>query len=288
MLKSPRALWLAILSLNFLAIIWQLLPPPDLYVRPPFNDLSISAKIAETVLRQALSVPIGLAIPLLAAFIPFIFIRRTLGLFLLGLGMNMALICFRYFSTWHTGTVTVYLIFALWIALDRSDLPERKLRWLAPKAAKYLALGSLAIISVLQIREAALAGWNDYNYPYSASLSAAEFIKEKEIDRGSINALDIHSFAILPYFDRNIFANYKEILPGSFWIWSKENERRFSRAWLTNGHPDYLLVTMKPKTSFLGGPDIPGYEIVQIFPGQILWKSGFAETDALVLYHLIK
>ncbi len=120
--------------------------------------------------------------------------------------------------------------------------------------------------------------------PYSGSKAAAEFIRENQVDQSNINALDIHSFAGLPYFERNFFANFKDRVPGSFWIWLLGNEHRFTIDAFTDGQPDYLLISAKPKLRYLGGVNIPGYKLIRQFPGQIIWKAGAAETDTFMFY----
>jgi hypothetical protein len=211
-------------------------------------------------------------------------LRKTLGLFLLGLAFPLALMCFRYYAVWHTGTLLVFVIFVAWLTLDRAESDGRQFVWLKPAIASRMFLGALAVVSIVQLRDTALAGWHDIELPYSGSKAAAEFIKENRLDTARINALDIHSFAVLPYFDRNFYANFKDRLPGSFWIWSLGNEHRFTIEALTEGRPEFLLISGKPKLRYLGGANIPGYKPVRQFPGQIIWKSGASETDLFLLY----
>ncbi len=98
-----RMIWLGILSVNFLLIIWQLWPPADLWVRPPY-EFDQSRQIFLNALKEAYSLPGGLAFLFLLALLPLLYVRRTLGLFLLGLGFPLVLMCFRYYAIWHTGT----------------------------------------------------------------------------------------------------------------------------------------------------------------------------------------
>ena len=278
-----RAIWLGSLAINFLLIIWQLWPPRDLLIREPY-ELKISAFIFGNALAEAFSLPGGLAFLFLLALLPLLYVRRTIGLCLVGLALPLALMCFRYYAPWHAGTLLIFVLFAVWIALDRSDATCRVSNWIRPALASHLALASLAVVALVQVREAAIAGWHDFQFEYSGSRAAAEFIKESGIDRKSINALDIHSFSVLPYFNHNMFANFQHRLPGSFWIWSMGNEDQFSLEALTAGQPEYLLVNAKQRAISLGLRDIRGYKNIRRFPGRMIWKSGYAQSDMVLLY----
>ncbi len=280
---ASRGIWLGSLSISFLLIVWQLWPPPDLVIREPY-ELKISAFIFGNALLEAFSLPHGLALGLMLSLLPLFYLRRVAGLFLLGVALPLSLMCFRYYAPWHAGTLTVFVIFILWIALDGDGTRERKTNWSRPELARHLALGSFAVVSLVQVREAAIAGWHDFKFEYSGSRAAAQFIKESGIDRKSINALDIHSFSVLPYFNHNIFANFQHRLPGSFWIWSMGNEDQFSLEALTAGRPEYLLVNAKQRAISLGLQDIRGYKNIRRFPGRMIWKSGYAQSDMVLLY----
>jgi hypothetical protein len=284
---QTRVIWLGVLSVNFLLIIWQLWPPPDLIIREPY-ELRISAFIFKNAMAEAFSLPVGLGFVFLFALLPILYVRRTAGLCLVGLALPLALMCFRYYAPWHAGTLLLFVVFAVWIALGRGDSEIRHVSWLKPVLANRAALAALAVVSVIQIREAAIAGWHDYDSPYSGSLAAAEYIRDEGIDRRTVNALDIHSFSILPYFKVNFFANFKNRLPGSFWIWSAENEDQFSLEALTSGRPEFLLVNAKKKALSLGLDNIPGYKSSRAFRGRIIWKADYTQIDTLLLYQRIE
>ncbi len=281
-----QLLGLGILALNFALIIWQVYPPPDIFVRPPFRNLDVSLQLVGLSLCEA-SVSVGwLSALVWLGVLPLLVQRRVFLLFAGGAGGVLALLCLRYFAYWHTGVLTVFLVAVGWIALAQPASRWRRLPGLRAQWPQRLALGALAILAAVQIRDAVAAAAADFVAPYSSSLEAAEYLREKGIDRRTINALDIHSFAVLPYFSRNIFANYQARLPGSFWIWSIENEAHYSMNGLTEGQPEYLLHSTKPKIRFLGAPvgQIPGYQVERVFAGGIIWKQVIIEHDGLILY----
>ena len=87
-----------------------------------------------------------------------------------------------------------------------------------------------------------------------------------------------------PYFPHSIFANYADLLPGAFWIWSDALQRSVSVDHVMAGSPDYILIDWKLSNRALGAAILPLYEVEQVFPGDNFWKGRVLEPDSYVLF----
>lgn len=271
----PRLTALFLLGLNFvlvLAIIW---PPADLLLRPPYNDLAVTLGILDITTAEAVARPLWLGLLVLALLLPMFQRGRVLAVFLLGAGFVYALLGLRYFAFWHTGTLSVFLVAVAWWAFDGA--PEAK--W-----PRWLALGALTIYAAVQIPGTFQAGWNDFQRPYSASREAASYLRNRGLDRRVVHGMDVHSVAVLPYFEQNFLANFRARSPGSYWIWNQAALEGMRRERVLAGRPEFLLVTGKRTRAMLGDPTSEGYVVERVFRGDIFWRAARFETDDLILY----
>jgi hypothetical protein len=142
---------------------------------------------------------------------------------------------------WHAGLVVPLLIFLLWIT------------WQAPaEATRDFEVGgriALVVMIATQILWSSYALFYDHCYPYSPDPAAAKFLSPYVREGATIAVTYISgpndkrvraypAIGILPYFDRNIYAN----TPYPFWWWSDQDptEGRFNA--LLPSHPRIVIV----------------------------------------------
>lgn len=275
---------LSVLAANFLLIVWQMIPPTDMTLPSPNLDAAGSARVALMAISQALAGNALFSIVLVVLVLPLLYRGRNVTIFLLAAALLLALMAFRYFAFWHAGTITVLYFFSIWLALDALAVAEAKFGTTPSPWPRLLAYTSVGLLCVIQVREAVMAARLDFLRPYSGSRAAAEYILSHDLQRKRINAVDYHAFAVQPYFPRSIFANYADLLPGAFWIWSDELQRSVSVEHMLAGNPDYILIDWKLSNRALGAAILPLYEVDQVFPGDNFWKGRVLEPDSYVLF----
>src|SRR6185436_11633228 len=83
----------------------------------------------------------------------------------------------------------------------------------------------LAVVTLILLNSA-IATYRSYSFdlqaPYSGSQAAAEFIKSHGIDRARLFGAGFPCLGIEPYFEKNVFANYKTYGNFTFWDWSRK------------------------------------------------------------------
>lgn len=295
-LRVPSALFFVML-VNLVLLALMLYPPADLSIKSRL-DLSLAgmANVVVFAFGQSLfgvGVFSGAAILILICWFLLTGVLREF----LVLTLSVAPFLGLYYNLWHEGIVSFILIFVIVLSFTKEIVPasrgERMLRSLALLTALAFSLNQ---------------GWwtlealrNDINDVYSGSLSAAEYIKSNEIDETSLYGAGFSALAIQPYFEENVFDNYK--IPGnrSFWYWSESNPWFYSpartldveemRGWMKlmmDQKPDYFLVSLKfpPERAvyFSMLREDPAYELVAGFEGRHFWKWGVSEEDSYALF----
>ena len=213
----------------------------------------------------------------------FFYSRGVLVSYLFSTGLLLALF-FRYFRPWHQGIIYAVLILHAWLA------------WVSPKRQRIgsvpercwpaLTTGVLSLTSLVNAWWAATASWNDWHNPYSGTRAAAQYLRANGIDKERIHIFKFSNIGILPYLDRNPFANVAPDMPGDFWLWTKAFNRGQSPQGILQGDPPWVMVGAQltlgeePRIA----PPIPGYRSAAIFPGHMFWKDSFWRTDSYYLY----
>jgi hypothetical protein len=274
----------AAFAADTLFIVAQMRRPPDLY-NPPMGDLRdrVIQVFHEMWLDSVVPWP-WLSLLILIALGCFFYTRGVLLSYLLTTGGLLALFVFGFFSIWHQGMLFALLVLHAWIAWRKPVLhrigqaPE--VMW--PR----LTTITLAFTAVVHLWWSVMASWHDYQFPYSGSRDAAEYLSDHGIDRERIHAFKFSTCAVLLYLDHNPFANIAPFMPGSFWVWTKAAFATQSPAEIVKGNPPWILVgaqlrpAVEPKTP----PPLPGYTIERTFPGRFVWKDGYYRTESYYLY----
>jgi hypothetical protein len=287
----------------FFLLKLQLQPPPDLISVAGFNkDLSNfyskSLRIFSDSLASNSSLPTagtGIFTMLTNIFPGFVIIlslfwfilRKRLLVFLLPASGVFLLFTVIYAHAWHQGVVYYIWLFALWLSYSapyKTSLPPAR-------AVKPVVTAAIAVVLAIQVFWSSGALMYDYSNSYSASRSAAAYIKQNHLQDRKIYASNFHSISLLPYFKKSIFCNYSYQPPASFWLWSPKNTMyREPYLNLEKYNPDYILLGVK---SYSPGDnpsveqyasDIPGYRLIKAFNGGLYWKDRILETDSFLLY----
>jgi hypothetical protein len=199
----------------------------------------------------------------------------------------LALFAFRFFSIWHQGMLFALLILHAWLAW--ASPMRRSLGSVTDRWWPSITAGMLTLAAAVQVWWAAMAGWHDWEFPYSGSRDAAVYLHEHGLDRQRIHIFKFSTCATLLYLDRNPFANVAPFMPGSFWVWTQAIFAGQSPEAVLRGNPPWILVgaQLRPPVEPKTPPPLPGYTIEQVFPGRMVWKDGFYRTDSYYLYRRV-
>jgi hypothetical protein len=273
---------LAIFAASAGLLVAQLWPVWDVWTPPlPVRSLRHHLYDAFSILDQCLTEITWLTVLVLGISILWFWRRKVLAIFLLGLFPLFLLFESRYYTAWHQGIVFLFWLFCLWLSFERSapDL-ER------PKASAPLPLlVGLSLFAVAAIQ----ADWSfrtarfDWTHPYSGSRDLALYLKDKQLEGRKIFAKGYATFAVQPYFHRNLFANFQDgRIPAAF-HWSRQNGIARDRKLVWIGNPDLVVFSLK-LSSLIPKRMSPDYRLVKIFPGNLYWKTRIVDTDAFALF----
>jgi hypothetical protein len=287
---------LGVLLLNVAAIAWILRPPGDLSIKPKL-DFHFSAQRMTAIALHSLwantlgsdSLPAVVLSSIAALLLLVWFWRRgTLGVFVV-LYLSLLPISNIYFGIWHEGLFNAVILFSILLTLTRAQR-ER------------FDLAMLALVALLLLKSV-WATWQSYafdiNAPYSGSLAAADFIKEHRIDRSRFFGAGFPCLGIEPYFDHNVFANYRTYGHFTFWDWSGQTPWFYRthetlkiadlRAWMTRQlaqRPDFVLISAKFRSDpeYANVAAAAGYRQIAVFPGALFWKDHIIEEETYRLF----
>jgi hypothetical protein len=140
----------------------------------------------------------------------------------------------------------------------------------------------VAAVFMMQVVWTVNAYCYDWVNRYSASRAAAGFITSHLAAGQTINAAGFSSIAILPYFNRNIFANYNGGGPRACWLWSTRNNLFRRPEPVQNRGADWLVIGIKDRVR-QKVPKVPGYRELRYFKGGIFWKDQVFEPDSYLI-----
>lgn len=265
-------------------IVAQLWPPADLYgpAWEKMNPARITTALNELFLQTVLPWPAAAILVLLCAC-GFFYTRGVLLSYLLSITGLLALFIFRFYSIWHGGMLFALLVLHLWLAWVSPV--RRSIGRVADHWWPALMTGVMTFTAAVQVYWSATACWHDWQFPYSGSREAAQYLREHGIDRQRIHVFKFITCAVLVGLDRNPFANVSPHMPGFFWVWTQQNFAGQNPTSLVQGKPDWILVgaQLRPAVDVIP-PPLPGYALHRVFSGRIVWKDGYYRTDSYYLY----
>jgi hypothetical protein len=284
---SARAIkrYTAAFGLLFLAGLfaaWQLRFPPDHAAVHPRQEYSLAFALAFTArfLSNALTESPILSFCVIALSLWHFWRTRVLSLFLAPVLLMGHLFAFVYSSPWHEGILFLLWMFCLWISLAKTEHDSREQNWNRP-----LVLAGLSLVLGIHLAWAYTAYTKDTRQTYSAARQVAEHLKSQTL-LSPIYATGFHSIAILPYFDRNIFANYQPRHAGAFWDWSRQNMLQQDPELMVLDGPHTIVHGIKTRFNTTV-PVLPGYT-ARKFHGSIFWKDRVFEEDSYIVYEKIE
>jgi len=293
----------AVLLLNVAAIAWMLRPAHDLSIQSKLNFAFSAARMGQLAWH-------GLAISMLGAgsvtelvlslvaftlLVLWFWRRRTLGTMIV-LVASLLPICSVYFGVWHEGLFVLVTVFAIVLSFMNA---QRE-----PRGAGDLLYDRVMVVVVSVILLNSIADtWRSYRFdvshPYSGSAAAADFIKEHRLDQARLFGAGFSCLAIEPYFDHNVFANYRTSGHFAFWDWSTRAPWFYQpphllnpaalRAWQQSQiaqKPDFFLTPMKSRHDPIYAEMLiaAGYKEVARFPGSLFWRNHVLEQETFRLF----
>jgi hypothetical protein len=216
----------------------------------------------------------------LVCCLPFLWRGRGLFVFLFPLGALLFFNAYVYANVWHEGMPFLAWLLAMWIAGDAA-----KPKWI------YVS-GLCAMLTVVGVQgywafETTAFDWKS---PYSGSRETARYLRENGIAKASLYGFGFGAVAVQPYFDRNIFPNFRNGQPSAYYDWSEAYRNFEGLEELKQTQPQYVLVGYKDAGEHvLTGRTVKksGYRLIKHFDGDLYWHDDVLEPDAFDLYQRI-
>ncbi|MGI8743733.1 MAG: hypothetical protein ACR2NN_14385 [Bryobacteraceae bacterium] len=213
-----------------------------------------------------------LTLLLIGLSIPFLYAGGSLPMFLFSLFALVGFAGVVYSQVWHSGTLFLAWLAAMWISGATVKLTRA-------------AFGALIIAITVQCYWTARTISYDWQKPYSGSRAAALYLRSTGIDHHSIRAFGYSCTAIQPYFPRSVFVNYE---PGrAYWDWSTRNHVNEPSALFGPAAAEYVMVGYKARPDMewlLGILQLSGYQQIKHFTGHLFWQMAIFEAEDFDLY----
>ncbi len=180
-------------------------------------------------------------------------------------------ISFFYSRVWHLSNLFLYSI-AVMIMLK----PDKET--IKPMRRRIITVVSICILSI-QVICSGISIYSDYNYSYSGSLKAAEFLKQY-IDNGyTVFAADYNGTSLQPYFNNNIFANHSGT--NGYYIWSVNSGYNdiYEDDFDYSGTFDEDIIVSKYSDDY----NFSGYT-PYVFEGEMFYKTGVAQSTSIMVW----
>jgi hypothetical protein len=247
----------------------------------PVRSLRLHLYDVFTILDDSLTEIPWLTVVVLGLSLLWFWRRKVFALFLLGLFPLFLLFESRYYTAWHQGIVFLFWLFCLWLSFEGSAPGLERPKATAPLP---LLVGlSLFAVAAIQADWAFRTACFDWTHVYSGSRDLAVYLKDKRLEGRRIFAKGFATFAVQPYFDRNLFANYRDgRMPAAF-HWSVQNGIGRDRKLVWIGNPDLVVFSLK-LSSLIPKRMSSDYRLVRIFHGDVYWKNRVIDTDAFALF----
>ncbi len=276
--RRQRLVAAIVLLMAAAAIVAMLWPPDDLTNAAETNyNLLNFVRAAPRVFNNSLTGnPLATAVAVAVSGAWF-WRTRTFLLWFVPTVALVALSTVRYFQVWHDGLPFLVWVFALWVGLAQPRTARRRPDWLRAGTVAVLA-ATLIVQAVWWFQTASY----DYVQPYSGSRALAGYLAQLDEDT-TVYATIFHALGALPYFDENIFDNYRKGQLPAYYEWSSHRtlQGRWIDAYLDQ--PDVIVWGVKFDWQ-LEPPEFPGYRRERYFDGELWWKNRSAEPDAFLVY----
>lgn len=261
-----------------LTVVAELYPPRDLIGGGSWHLTAPWAMFGNPLVARQLPVILP-TLAIVGISMWWFWTRRCLLLFALPAGALLTLFLVRYFSPWHAGTIFLVWVFALWVGLES---PPREPR-AAPRARRVMfAASGLALAG--QLVWTAMAVAYESSNSYSGSADVAAYIQDHHLDSQRIDLIGKWGVGVLPYFSRDIFANYNSGRGPAYFPWSSQQPLPGHKSDVLLDDPDLIVVAVKSASGPSRLACLPGYRLEQEFAGGIYWPGGVMESESFAVY----
>jgi len=280
-------------------IVIQLWQPEDSSFARGFNlNVQRFFQLSSDVLNEATTEVIYISALVLIISLIWFWQNRLLLLYLISTLAVLSLFSTKYYNSWHQGIIFLVWAFVMWISFEEQNHKRfNKLSGLTPLenstllnsesnkvlfsngVTRKLVILSILLVLGFQIFWAVSASVSDFNGTYSAGEAIAKYIKTNKLEDKKIYATSFWSTTILPYFDKNIFANHNNGEKPAFWFWMLNNKRIENLETILKDQPDLIIIGRPGNLK-----ELPGYEFVGIFKGNLYWKNRIKENNDFALF----
>jgi hypothetical protein len=237
-------------------------------------------EIAGEMLNESMAGSWVVLLLALGASVWFFRRMRVLHLYLLPTAALLLFLGYIHYAPWHEGVLLLVWIFVLWVALQRAGPRDP---W--DERSRMAALGMLAVVCIFQIGWTVQTAAMDVRSPYSGSKALASYLKANHLEDRQIFAVHWASFALNPYFDRNIIDNYEVPEEISYYLWSEKNEMVQNLTTIEWLLPEFVIYPIKrPGGERQALNSLVSYRQRAVFWGDIFWKGAVFRPDAYILF----
>ncbi len=242
---AEKKVWVPflILGLYYCFLIYTLIPQGEIPVFTKGKDLNFWEKTAETIGEASISSKItekwvNVVGCILTGGITILFLTRAKKedqkmIFLLV--PILVLFLTYYCNAWHIGILTEVLFFVWYIFYQ--GMSEKTKLW-----EKTVLLVGICFILVMQVLWSGKAFLEENRKIYSHGHTIAEVLKEPVQQGKKIYGLQYSVTAILPYFEKNIFANFPNE-DESFYHWIDQRENPQTTEEILEGEADIYVIS---------------------------------------------
>jgi len=284
-LGKPARRKICALALTYIAVTllmaWSAWPARDVLFAAE-RDYSFDHLVESTseTLANAFTGEWISSLAMVIACLPFLWRGGGLFMFLVS---GIALCFFNayvYANVWHEGMPFLAWLFAMWISGAAV-----KAKWIS-----ILGLIAMAAVVAVQCYWAIETTAYDWENPYSGSRETARYLRENGIIQAGVQGFGFGAVAVQPYFDRNIFPNFRHGEASAYYDWSEAYRNFDGLEDLAKTQPEYVLVGYKDGgEQILTGRTVKksGYKLIKHFEGDLFWHDDVLEPDAFDLYRRI-
>jgi hypothetical protein len=213
--------------------------------------------------------------------------RRRLLLYLLPLGLLIALYAGVHGYPHHHGTAFIAAITAFWIAWPTAN--ETRSFSVRQHRMMHGMVALLLCLCAVNIWDAAIVVQREYRYPYSGSEDAAQYLKSVGADKGGIFGYLFGVVAVQAYFDHNVLQN----LPTAYYhhglplVGDYINVEELNRI-----KPEYIVAySADPQLMVrVGVPEMEshGYKMVHFSDGYYLYKQTVYQRESYFILRRVQ
>ena len=254
--------------------MWQ--PKDSSFARGYNFSVQRFFQLSYGVLNEAMTEVIYISALVLIISLVWFWQNRLLLLYLLSTLAVLSLFSIKYYNSWHQGIIFLVWAFVMWISFEKQN--HRRLNKLS-SVTKMLTIASILLVLGFQIFWAASASISDFHGTYSGGEGIAKYIKANKLEDKKIYATSFWSTTVLPYFNKNIFANHNNGEKPAFWLWRLNNKRIEDLEIILKDQPDLIIIGRPGNLK-----ELPGYEFVGLFKGNLYWKNRIKENNDFALF----